>query len=374
MNNAYAFVDGEARCLTDIRVDLKIWAQRTITPALHQIEGVLSVGWAGGHFVAMRDPKVPVPTLSALQRVLFRDGLVTFEDSGGRIKDESFKSGDKIIPQNTNPLCQGHFDPVTAAFGTLGHFASTLQEPEMSDEREEGDVEEKQEKAQHYAITIAHVLGDYTTQATLVSDSDIQQTVSIPVPFRRPNSNLVFIGSEQPLNEVSCLLIPPGMPAVCAISNVDCGGLCDLSGRERPSLYSEEDFNRRCAESLTPELIDDLAQKQRIVVRKLGAKTGLTEGYLIQVCDSIPYTPDKPAKDPYYGVIAWIDGNSPFAEDGDSGSLLYMPSGSDIVPIGIHKGSKGSISYCLLLNRVVGTIANVFDCDLLFCASNCSGP
>jgi pSer/pThr/pTyr-binding forkhead associated (FHA) protein len=88
MNNAYAFVDGEARCLTDIRVDLKIRAQRTITPALRQIEGVLSVGMAGGHFVAKRDPKIPVPPLSALQRVLFQDGLVTFEDVVGIYKDD----------------------------------------------------------------------------------------------------------------------------------------------------------------------------------------------------------------------------------------------------------------------------------------------
>jgi hypothetical protein len=66
----------------------------------------------------------------------------------------------------------------------------------MSDEREEGDVEEKREKAQHYAITIGHVLEDDTTQATLVSDSDIQQTVSIPVPSRRANSNPAFLGSE----------------------------------------------------------------------------------------------------------------------------------------------------------------------------------
>jgi hypothetical protein len=44
----------------------------------------------------------------------------------------------------------------------------------MSDEREEEDVEEEQEEAQHYAITISHVLEDDTTQATLVSDSGIQ--------------------------------------------------------------------------------------------------------------------------------------------------------------------------------------------------------
>src|SRR5947209_6014362 len=65
MNNAYAFVDGEARCLTDVRVDLKIRAQRTITLALREIEDVLSVEMAGGRFWAMRDPKIPVPPLTA---------------------------------------------------------------------------------------------------------------------------------------------------------------------------------------------------------------------------------------------------------------------------------------------------------------------
>jgi hypothetical protein len=117
MNKAYAFVDGEARSVTDINLDLEIRARRTITAALRQIEGVLSVAMTGEHFVAKRDPQIPVPTLSALQRVLFRDGLVTVEDVG-IYKDDRFKPGDMIIPQNTNPLQQGNFDPVTAPFGT----------------------------------------------------------------------------------------------------------------------------------------------------------------------------------------------------------------------------------------------------------------
>jgi hypothetical protein len=107
MNKAYAFVDGEARSLTNISLDLELRASRTITAALGQIKGVLSVGMRGGHFVAMRDPKIPVPTLSALQRVLFRDGLVTFEEDVGIYKDDRFKPDDMVIPQNTNPLQQG---------------------------------------------------------------------------------------------------------------------------------------------------------------------------------------------------------------------------------------------------------------------------
>jgi len=65
------------------------------------------------------------------------------------------------------------------------------------------------------------------------------------------------------------------------------------------------------------ELIPELTRKNTVVVRKLGAMTGLTEGHLIQVWDSIPYAPDDLVEDPDYGVISWIDGNSPFAEGGD---------------------------------------------------------
>jgi hypothetical protein len=37
-NKSYAFVDGEARSLTDIFLDLEIRARRTITAALRQVE------------------------------------------------------------------------------------------------------------------------------------------------------------------------------------------------------------------------------------------------------------------------------------------------------------------------------------------------
>jgi hypothetical protein len=58
------------------------------------------------------------------------------------------------------------------------------------------------------------------------------------------------------------------------------GGLGDLLGYERPYFYSDEDFDRRCAESLMPDLIKQLILMQTVVVRKLGAMTGLTEGSL----------------------------------------------------------------------------------------------
>jgi hypothetical protein len=70
-----------------------------------------------------------------------------------------------------------------------------------------------------YAATIGRILEDNITQATLLSDSDIQPTVQI-------NSNPVFLMLEQWLNE-SCLRMPLGMPANCAISSS--GGRVPLS-------------------------------------------------------------------------------------------------------------------------------------------------
>src|SRR4051812_7280138 len=95
-------------------------------------------------------------------------------------------------------------------------------------------------------------------------------------------------------------------------------------------------------------------------------------GHLLGVCDTIPYTPSDPINDPYYSVISWVD--HPFTDEGDSGSLVYTLSGHKVVPIGIHKGSLENLSYCLLLNWVVGTIESELDRHLLFCPNNCSGP
>jgi hypothetical protein len=41
--------------------------------------------------------------------------------------------------------------------------------------------------------------------------------------------------------------------------------------------------------------------------------------------------------------------NEPFATGGDSGSLVWAKDGEVIVPLGIHCGSEGTISYSLSL-------------------------
>jgi hypothetical protein len=119
-NRAYAFVDGEARSFNHIEEDLMTRADKAIVNALMQIDGVLTVIFSGWEIIALRDPKRPKPSLTPLQRAMVRDGKVIFEDVKGKYKDD-FK-GDKIMPQNTNPLTQSNPDPVIAETGTLGHF------------------------------------------------------------------------------------------------------------------------------------------------------------------------------------------------------------------------------------------------------------
>jgi len=124
MNTAYAFVDGEADYLSYINGDLDNRATGTITKALMEIDGVLTVIYRGPRIFAVRDPGKEKPSLTSLQRALFREGNILFEDLWGEYKDDSYASGDQIIAEDTNPLRQGNPDPVLAETGTIGHLSA----------------------------------------------------------------------------------------------------------------------------------------------------------------------------------------------------------------------------------------------------------
>jgi hypothetical protein len=376
MNNAYAFVDGEATYLNRIKGDLEHRAMGSIAKALMEIDGVLGVIHRGPKTVAVRDPGKKKPSLTPLQRALFREGNIVFEDLVGEFKYDRYANGDQIIPEETNPLLQGNPDPVVAQTGTIGHFVSTR----MGDEEEgENKVEEEEEEDddQHYAVTIGHVLQDGTTQAILANDND-QQVVSIPFPFQRLNSKPQFLRyAEMPeqLSEVGCLLVPPGTPVACSITSIDCGGLYELVGEKRKSYYPK-DLDKRYHRMLDPEHISEISST-KLLVQKMGNKTGLTEGYLTGACPTIPkarvsqLNKRKPA---YYGEISWLDEQHPFADSGDSGSLVYLQLDEKTVPIGIHIGSVGTRSYCLLLTWAIEAMETEFDSALFFCSSDCPGP
>src|SRR4029077_4749973 len=73
MNRAYAFIDGEARSFNDIIFDLGTRAEGPIIRTLAQIDGVLSVMFSGEKVIALRDPKKEIPSLTPLQRSMFRN-------------------------------------------------------------------------------------------------------------------------------------------------------------------------------------------------------------------------------------------------------------------------------------------------------------
>src|SRR5271155_241600 len=108
----------------------------------------------------------------------------------------------------------------------------SLETEEVGEEEDEYDDDDDDDD-EHYGVTIGHVLQDDTVQAVLASGDD-QLVVSIPAKFRRVNSRLAFLsdqGIPNQLSEVGCLLIPPETPITCAITGIDCGGLCGLLGR-----------------------------------------------------------------------------------------------------------------------------------------------
>jgi hypothetical protein len=66
--------------------------------------------------------------------------------------------------------------------------------------------------------------------------------------------------------------------------------------------------------------------------------------------------------------------NEPFATGGDSGSLVWAKDGEEvIVPLGIHIGSEGTISYSLSLWSFCEEISTSLDADLFFCDLNDCG-
>ena len=45
--------------------------------------------------------------------------------------------------------------------------------------------------------------------------------------------------------------------------------------------------------------------------------------------------------------VQWQTAEKPFAIDGDSGNLIFAKDKGTVIPLGLHCGSKGTISYSL---------------------------
>jgi hypothetical protein len=102
------------------------------------------------------------------------------------------------------------------------------------------------------------------------------------------------------------------------------------------------------------------------VVTKTGAATGTTNGVWIGIADRIPKAGRRWVKGKIFGVVEWVDLETPFAEGGDSGALVYLKEGTKIVPLGIHRGSVDGLSFYTFEGDVFKALEHVMDMSLFF--------
>ena len=111
------------------------------------------------------------------------------------------------------------------------------------------------------------------------------------------------------------------------------------------------------------DTIQKLLEVGPIIVYKVGATTDLTMGRFVDITDLPPlgwYEPEKDEDkdevgeeeeededevekedDEWLGVVEWMD--VPFANSGDSGSLVFAREDGILIPLGIHVGSPASM-------------------------------
>jgi hypothetical protein len=87
-----------------------------------------------------------------------------------------------------------------------------------------------------------------------------------------------------------------------------------------------------------------------IIVYKVGVITDLTMGRFVTIMDNATkgwYKPEEDEEevekedDEWLGVVEWMD--VPFADSGDSGSLVFTREDGIFIPLGIHVGSPASM-------------------------------
>jgi hypothetical protein len=101
---------------------------------------------------------------------------------------------------------------------------------------------------------------------------------------------------------------------------------------------------------------------------KSGVPTCRTEGKWVGVADSIPEIGAvwNPANG--FGVVEWLNAETPFATGGDSGFLVKYKVAGKAIPLGIHRGSVGSLSFFTFEGDIGEELENALDCNLFFCA------
>ncbi|PGH05278.1 hypothetical protein GX51_02999 [Blastomyces parvus] len=225
----------------------------------------------------------------------------------------------------------------------------------------------------HVLTTAGHVIED-ASSVFVHNANGIPYPLQIVPEFQRTLGVPSFRISRTPttsgnvsLNDM-CLLetthIPPNQLR-CSFLSIDCtlfGSDSDIS--DDPALMKRDPK----ASDIT-KLREIINFGQHITVYKHGAITSLTAGTLSYINRL-----DGGDIDVFELEVDWDAPETPFAESGDSGSLVYAKHEGTIVPLGMHCGSEDTTNYAISLWSFCEEISDALDADLLFCDNDeCGG-
>jgi hypothetical protein len=156
--------------------------------------------------------------------------------------------------------------------------------------------------------------------------------------------------------------------------------IAEIVGIKQDSLFNDPDLDKLTSRSLLVETLRGVLWEQKpVTVYKQGAGTGLTSGELVEIVPEMAEGSgtqhnQMDTQGLSMGRVKWASPEDPFTEGGDSGALVYMKLRDYIVPIGLHKGAKGTSSYCLLLDPCFNILKDIFEHDDIFCTEElCRG-
>ncbi|KNG81215.1 hypothetical protein ANOM_010331 [Aspergillus nomiae NRRL 13137] len=233
----------------------------------------------------------------------------------------------------------------------------------------------------HVGVTVGHVVDDGTEDTIELETDDQMCPVQLQVApnferqgRRRPAFRHSWARPRECFDEI-CLLetntLSDELVALYHVSDaIDCNALFSLpSGIDPvgsltvPALLDIDD------------VYDSLIEMLPLEVHKFGAGTGQTTGTLVDIQDledDDTYSTQAVRDDTqaFKLKIEWLSPDEPFAQDGDSGSLVYARHHGKTVPLGIHYGSDEGlrVSYSYLLWSWCEEIDNKLDLRLTFCS------
>ncbi|MCJ1466394.1 hypothetical protein MMC07_005013 [Pseudocyphellaria aurata] len=257
------------------------------------------------------------------------------------------KSGEPLFENSTNAIGE------LTAYGTLGAIL-TIESPNH---------------LKHVGMTVGHVLGDCGNSVRMGPRDGTDQLKLKAFPgcerlLGSPYFRSQWLLPRACLDEI-CLLSIPICPSImnlnCVIPNLDCRKISAIS----PTIKIEEGI----VSPGTP-LLQSVRKLQYwvnhqgfLMVFKNGATTGTTCGKLIEV-EEKPNGKEQPCRrnltftfsdetDVYVLRIKWLSPEQPFAEAGDSGSLVYAKANGHIIPLEIHWGSQEDIKHRIFTTQLV---------------------